>query len=133
MWKRKNIVLPEKFCVEFQTKRKILAKISKQVSSGKITINMARKKLGLPEWDQKWMNVLFTSQEALRGEKRVITTKKLIAREDHEELVEIIIKFATEKGFTISNILEAIDDVKKCMEDNAVIEKEDSAKISQTL
>lgn len=48
---------------------------------------------------------------------------KVIEKQSEEELIKTVIDFATNKGFTIRNIKEAMEKVYEHFEDNAVIEK----------
>lgn len=47
--------------------------------------------------------------------------KKIILKNDQEELVNQILTFALNKGLTISNVIECIDEVVGFMENNAVL------------
>lgn len=51
--------------------------------------------------------------------------KKVSSVEDEEELVELIISYAQEKRFTLTNILDAVNKATKYMNDNAVLQSED--------
>lgn len=57
-----------------------------------------------------------------------VAVKKLITKNQMDELVKIIICYAAKHGMTIYNLRKVEKEVEKYMRDNAVLDKEDPAK-----
>ncbi len=56
----------------------------------------------------------------------MLNTKKVVPEAKTKELTEIIIQYAKEERMTIQNIRDCMCEVEMYMQNNALLEKEDS-------
>lgn len=86
-------------------------RIGEQLYQGKISINQARKEFGLPS--------------IKGGDIATIAEKRLVTMNEEKRLIELIISYAKQHNFTVSNIMEVVQKVREYMANNAVVVSED--------